>query len=467
MRVIYLQNSGSEGGLLEYRRLLCRTVWLTVCLFFVCGANGQRFGSTANYVDLPDFREGANPPHEVEISVHGLPDRSSSSFGIETVQLAIVHERISDIKVELENPDGLVVWLANRHGRDGANYTETIFTDRAFHGPVSSGRAPFAGSYLPDGQLSNFNMGQTLNGIWKLRVYDLEPGVRGKFGSVVLQFGLQPAHIVPPACGGDVGAGCVRPKKGKALLPDLALMPKVTGEEWREVAFDPAKGYGELRFAVGIMNIGYGPLEVKGTGEWYCSGKPVQGDVQCPDGSYPRQPMLQYVYIKRGRGPLQTRKHPAGYNAYDARPGHEHYHSDDFVDYYLIRRAISGSDTSDVVVGEGTKASFCIWDLNRCREDLANCEDGEGHVYTDRNLPNYGFGQFRDCDANRQGLSVGGVDYYGEDFEGQSILIPRDVPNGDYILRVILDPQGLFIESDKKNNLLEIPITLTKQNKSS
>ena len=216
-----------------------------------------------------------------------------------------------------------------------------------------------------------------------------------------------------------------------------------------------------MRFGVSTFNKGKGPLEVRGNNIWMCKQDTVGKNQLCQDGSYPRQQVFQYIYYKE-KNKLYTKVRPAGYNAYDARPGHEHFHSDDYVNYELL--IPSSNDTSKWEVAcKGTKASFCIWDLNFCRDDLKNCKDINGKLYLVKDLPNYGFKGYNDCLPEVQGLSVGGVDYYGEGFEGQSIQLPRGFRNGKYYLKIEIDPLNLFEESDEKNNSFIIPITIYKQ----
>lgn len=425
---------------------------------------GQKFNTVNNNVKIPDFSD-VNNFLEVEIKVAGLPKKINKNFGLEKVQLAIQHSRISDIKVVLLSPDGLEVWLTNRHGRNGANYTETIFSNSGFRGRISDGSPPFLGEYLPDGVLSNFNNGQNSNGVWKLKVYDLEKGVTGTFGGAVLYFSYTPAISQVSRCSSTSPESCrcgnVKKKKSCELLPDLTLIKEITEKEIYEIPYNEKLGYGELRFGVSTFNKGLGPLEVRGNNIWMCKQDTVNNNQLCQDGSYPRQQVFQYIYIKE-KNKLRYRIKTAGYNAYDARPGHEHFHSDDYVNYELL--IPNNKDTSEWEVAcKGTKASFCIWDLNFCRDDLKNCKDINGRLYLIKDLPNYGFKGYKDCLPEVQGLSVGGVDYYGEGFEGQSITLPKGLKNGHYFLKIEIDPLNLFEESDENNNSFIIPVEIKNQ----
>lgn len=433
-----------------------------------CTVWSQSFSSTDNYVSLNDFSEQNHGLSEFEIIVAGLPHKMDAKFGLEKVQLTINHPRISDIKVVLVSPYGLEVWLTNRHGKDGSNYTETIFCNSGFRGKISDGIPPFLGEYLPDGELSNYNDGNNPNGIWKVKVYDLKEEISGTFGSIVLYFGNSPAKPIKPKCSVDNPQNCQCKHKTKIkkdyceLLPDLTLIKEITEKELHEIPYNETLGYGELRFGVSTFNKGLGPLEVRGDNIWFCGNDTVPKGTICRDGEYPRQHVYQIIYKKADRQLTYFQK-PAGYNAYDARPGHEHFHSDDYVHYELLIPDSIKKINNWKIACKGTKASFCIWDLSYCRDDLDNCRDIDQKLYRVKDLPNYGFRGYKDCLPEVQGLSVGGVDYYGEGFEGQSIQLPKGIKNGLYYLKIEIDPLNLFKESDETNNSFIVPVQISKQ----
>lgn len=435
-------------------------------VFNVLTSNAQSFSSVNNYVPLNDFKEEDNGLFTAEILVKGLQRKTGKNFGLEKVQLAILHQRISDIKVVLVNPNGSEVWLTNRHGRNGANYNETVFCNSGFRGEISKGTAPFTGEFLPDGRLANFNKGQNPNGKWKLKIYDLADGIKGTFGSVTLTFSNHPATDMVSKCTIEnyKACKCKNPKSDKQeLLPDLTLIKEVTEKEIHEIPYSEARGYGELRFGVSTFNKGFGPLEVRGNDIWICGNDTVAKGSQCKDESYPRQAVFQRIYVKTRKG-FEYVSRAAGYNAYDARPGHQHFHSDDYVNYELLIPDSTKDEKNWVVACKGTKASFCIWDLGFCRDDLNNCKDIYNRLYNVEDLPNYGFKGYNDCLPEVQGLSVGGVDYYGEGFEGQNITLPKGFKNGKYFLRIEIDPKNLFKESDETNNSFLIPVNIVGQN---
>ncbi|XP_029380814.1 protein-lysine 6-oxidase-like isoform X1 [Echeneis naucrates] len=112
---------------------------------------------------------------------------------------------------------------------------------------------------------------------------------------------------------------------------------------------------------------------------------------------------------------------------------HQHYHSMD---------AFSNYDLLDVVTGrkvaEGHKASFCLEDTG--------CEPGFRRRYA--------------CTSHTQGLSPGCHDVYAANIDCQWIDI-TDVPPGNYILKVTVNPNYHVMESDFTNNVVRCDITYT------
>jgi hypothetical protein len=60
--------------------------------------------------------------------------------------------------------------LSTDNGGSGENYIDTRFDDEATT-PITSGSAPFTGSFRPEGVLGNLD-GKTANGTWTLRIFD-------------------------------------------------------------------------------------------------------------------------------------------------------------------------------------------------------------------------------------------------------------------------------------------------------
>ena len=410
-------------------------------------------------------------PLSLPIPVSGLPARMDTTFGLEKVILSIKHSRISDIKVELFSPDGTVVWLTNRNGKNGQDYRNAVFSQRGFDGPISSAEPPFAGEYQPDGNLASINNGQNPNGIWRVKVHDLGPNTEGVFEKISLEFSDNPARLKTSPCSILNPLGCKCSRLDGKMLPDLAVSAIGTSANMWEIAYDPQKGYGMLMFEVRVMNIGEGPLELVGTDKWLCGTDTVADrHVRCKEGDetndsiYPRQVFQQNIYNLQN-GLLGKTTRAAGTMAFDGHPGHDHYHADSYARFTLLKPIDNQLDTSKwAIIGTARKASFCLWDMQFCDSENKKC-DSDGRYFDDKSLPNYGFGTYKSCDdPHRQGISVGGIDWYGLHYDGQNLRLPPDTKNGLYFLKIEIDPFGYYEEANKANNVLILPVNFKFQN---
>ncbi len=93
------------------------------------------------------------------------------------VRLNILHTWVADLTVELVGPDGTRVTLFFGVGGNGDNFTNTVLDDEAAN-PITSGTAPFNGSFRPMESLSVFD-GKSPNGTWQLRITDSASGDTG------------------------------------------------------------------------------------------------------------------------------------------------------------------------------------------------------------------------------------------------------------------------------------------------
>jgi len=83
---------------------------------------------------------------------------------------SLTHSKTGDLEFSIKSPAGTEVILSSRRGGTGDNYINTVFNDSAAN-PISSGTAPFTGSFRPESPLSAFN-GQSPFGNWTFRVND-------------------------------------------------------------------------------------------------------------------------------------------------------------------------------------------------------------------------------------------------------------------------------------------------------
>ena len=86
------------------------------------------------------------------------------------VTVNITHTFDGDLVLTLIAPDGTPIVLSDRNGGPGNNFENTVFDQEAGN-PISSGSAPFTGSFAPDGDLSTL-YGTLSDGDWTLNVSD-------------------------------------------------------------------------------------------------------------------------------------------------------------------------------------------------------------------------------------------------------------------------------------------------------
>jgi len=128
------------------------------------------------------------------LNVSGLsPSTMDFTFGLEAVTISISHTRDADIDCFLAAPDGTLIELTTDNGGTSDHYTNTVFRHDASTS-ITSGHAPFTGTYKPEGELWRVNNGQNGNSTWQLRVIDdNNNGVTGSVTSWKLKFGNTPA----------------------------------------------------------------------------------------------------------------------------------------------------------------------------------------------------------------------------------------------------------------------------------
>ena len=94
-----------------------------------------------------------------------------------TVSLNIADANDSNLNAELIAPDGTVVALFSNVGKGGQNFTSTVL-DSGAPTPVTSGQAPFTGSYQPTGSLSSL-VGKNASGTWTLQILNNSQNTTG------------------------------------------------------------------------------------------------------------------------------------------------------------------------------------------------------------------------------------------------------------------------------------------------
>jgi subtilisin-like proprotein convertase family protein len=116
---------------------------------------------------IPD---AGGAPAIVNLPISGVPGAIADI----NVHVNVTHTWDSDLVMQLVSPDGqTAVTLVNRRGSSGDNFTNTVLDDEAGTS-ISTGSAPFSGSFRPETPLSALD-GLPINGTWQLRVFDQAP----------------------------------------------------------------------------------------------------------------------------------------------------------------------------------------------------------------------------------------------------------------------------------------------------
>lgn len=210
------------------------------------------------------------------------------------------------------------------------------------------------------------------------------------------------------------------------LLPNVRSLPP----EDVQLRFSDS-GQRELRFAGILANVGDGPLIMTPDEERECpAGQRHASQVIRHDGNDDGQ------FSPRQDTGRETR--PAGCLLF--HPDHDHWHLD-----ASARYAVHRPGEQDPIV-EQNKVSFCLRDSRRLAgEQWANEPERYG-----------------ECERDRiQGISVGWGDVYDADLAGQALVLPDDLADGIYCLRVDADPLDLMHELDETDNSSVVGVRIT------
>ncbi|MEM9920682.1 MAG: proprotein convertase P-domain-containing protein, partial [Bacteroidota bacterium] len=115
---------------------------------------------------------------------------------LEEIRLIIEHDWVGDLEISLTSPSGVRIPLSLKNGRGGQNYGDptspactapTIFSRRACTS-IQNAVPPFIGTFLPEGNLNDFNDGSNPLGNWILQVCDVQADNTGWVQFVELVF---------------------------------------------------------------------------------------------------------------------------------------------------------------------------------------------------------------------------------------------------------------------------------------
>ena len=137
------------------------------------GGPGDLFSLTRTISSTQVFNstDVNKPIADVRRTISVLTINQDISIADLNVTMNLSHTWDSDLRVTLIGPDGTQRILVNRRGGSGNNFTTTTFNDEAATS-ITSGAAPFNGSFRPEQALTGFD-GKNARGTWQLVIDDL------------------------------------------------------------------------------------------------------------------------------------------------------------------------------------------------------------------------------------------------------------------------------------------------------
>jgi subtilisin-like proprotein convertase family protein len=442
----------------HYYPFLRLALWGLVLLSWTTVARAQMPSTTFTY-----SQSGPIPDTGQELCftlpVTGLPQVIDSTYGLVAVRLNITHSYVGDLAIRLRTAAGNYINLVSRRGAGGDNF---VATELRMDAPtiIANGAAPFTGSFVPEQSLNLANNRQNPNNTWSLCIRDVATQDVGLLNSFSLVFGPHPPRdpATPPGpCSLLNPRSCFCPDSTQVicdLLPDMTASGLIIQQQHTELP-------GLITFSNATPNIGFGPMEIHGTGNCYCDSVRVAcSTVACPgSGGAPKEQITQRIY-QRDATHVFTRDRPAGFMQF--HPSHGHVHVDNWAEFTLRSRGTGADPRSWPIVATGAKVSFCLINIGDCTHNPGYCLDTLGRTILMADLANSGFGTVTGCGRD-QGIFVGSLDIYDQNLPGMSISLPPGVCNGTYYLVSVTDPNDDFLEQNERNNWIAAPLTLTRQ----
>jgi hypothetical protein len=239
--------------------------------------------------------------------------------------------------------------------------------------------------------------------------------------------------------------GCKMAHHGSEALGKIPRRPAAHAPARANTKADPDPGtLPDLQtlpaYAIGLTKNGF--LNFAAT-EWDAGPAPMVVD----GFRNPRaQIMGSYQYFYNPDGSPAGHKR-IGKMEWDPRPGHEHWHFQDFAKYSLIDK-----DLNDVVLSH--KEGFCLANTDAVDFTVP------GAVWQPYNTDLATSCGDLSSLAVREVLLAGSGDTYYQSLPGQSFNV-RNVPNGVYYVKIEVNPNGNMWETDKTNNVSLRKIKLT------
>jgi hypothetical protein len=207
---------------------------------------------------------------------------------------------------------------------------------------------------------------------------------------------------------------------------DTALYPDIV-EQISHLQIQNEHQREKLRFSTTHINIGDGPLQIRGGGQ---IAPCVIDGVAYPQCTHATQEVLD-----SSGNVVATQL--AGVAVF--HPEHNHWHQSAVALFEVRIGSPNGRP-----LATGTKTTFCLVDNDK----TVLVKKGSSRTYFD-------------CNATLQGISVGWSDDYHQSTEGQELDI-TGAPEGIYYLIHYADPDNHWLETDKFNNFAWVKFSLNR-----
>lgn len=215
---------------------------------------------------------------------------------------------------------------------------------------------------------------------------------------------------------------------GAQARPSGGLRPDIVEEVPHHLQIQNTQQGEFLRFSTTHINIGKGPLQIRG-GDQVASC--VIDGVSYAECTHAEQEILDAA------GNVVSRS-PAGVAVF--HPEHNHWHQGAVAEFAIINE-------DGVTKATGTKVTFCLVDIKHYGDD------GTFKKVFPRT--------YFECNGDLQGIAPGWGDQYHQSTPGQELEITGLAP-GIYFLWHDADPENRWVESNDSNNSTWVRFRLTR-----
>jgi hypothetical protein len=234
-------------------------------------------------------------------------------------------------------------------------------------------------------------------------------------------------------CGqASAGGGALasdRPANGspRDLLPNLVAADPFQIYESNCDAYEQTEEGARrcLRYDTVVLNLGRGPLELRYRADQIGRDEQIRQRIYAGDGGYSERVV--------GR--------------YEVHPTHAHFHYANFALARLWRANRRGERIGAHPIRVSNKAGFCLTDSDNYWAGSKRSRP-RAYEYPEACWPAYQEGTEV---AQVNGLSSGWMDVYDARLSDQYVEI-TGVPDGYYLLEVVIDPLGALVETTRADN---------------